>query len=267
MADAFDEISFLTRSENRVTVLTTLYHEAYGEQGLVDATGISDVTVGRILDDFQARGWVSIEDGVYRTTDIGDLIADDYQRFHETMVIASRLGPAQDLLPFDDLDFDLRHLTNAEILDPEAVSQLRTLDRWRELIREADRVIGVEPASNAAVVLAEPVHEEVTEHDLDVQAVVANEYVERAKGTPELRTLLREMVEAGAELYIAPDGADITLALATIDDQAAISAFDDSGSLRVGILSSADPVYRWVREAYESHRTDAERLEAQDLAD
>lgn len=266
MADPFGEISFLTRSKNRVTVLRTLASEACTEADIVNETAISAVTVSRILDDFTERGWITEDESVYRTTALGDLIAADYERLHRSMDIATRLGPAHELLPFTEMDFDLRYLEDAEILDPKKASQLRTIDRWRELIREADEVVGVEPASNAAVVLVEPFHEAVTEHGLAVRAVVAYEYVDRATQTAQLRTLLREMIEAGVELYRAPPEASIPIALATIDDRAAISGFDKSGSLRVGILSSADPVYRWVRDTYQSYRVDADKLTVSDFA-
>lgn len=263
MVDPFAEISFLTRSRNRVTVLRTLAAEGYGESELVDETGISAVTVGRILEDFTERGWIHRVDGGYRTTEVGNLLAADYERFHRTMNLACRLGPGLDVLPVSDFGFDLRELAEAEIIDPNDVSQLRTLDRWRELIRQADEVVGLEPASNAAVVLAEPVHEAVTRHGLELRAVLSHAYVERANQSRELQRLLRELIDAGAKLHRAPDTADIPYAMATIDETAAISAFDDAGSLRTGIVSDSDQVYGWIRDTYQTHRDNSTRLTAE----
>jgi len=77
MADPFEEISFLTRSENRVGVLGTLSEGAYTERELVDETGISKVTVGRITEDFLDRGWVRETEEGYEATRFGDLLTED----------------------------------------------------------------------------------------------------------------------------------------------------------------------------------------------
>jgi predicted transcriptional regulator len=119
MVDAFEAISFLTRSENRVAVLTCLAGGAYTERELVTETGVSDVTAGRILEDFTERGWVTETDDGYRTTRLGGLLAEDYGRLHDSMDLACRLGPAQGLLPTEEMDFDLRRLTEAKVTRSE----------------------------------------------------------------------------------------------------------------------------------------------------
>ena len=61
MIAALDDIDFLTRSEHRVTVLEALMDEPreYGE--LKDLTGVSRVTLNRLLAQFEEKKWI-VED-------------------------------------------------------------------------------------------------------------------------------------------------------------------------------------------------------------
>jgi predicted transcriptional regulator len=267
MVDAFEAISFLTRSENRVDVLTGLAGGPHTERELVAATGVSDVTVGRILDDFAARGWVVEREDGYERTRVGDLVAADYEQFADSMDLACRLGPVRDLFPVAEFPFDLRLLTDARVSDPDRFDPLRAVDRWKELLRGADRFVGVAPAATGTTVVAEPFHEEITEHGLSFSAVVSQQYYETVTSRAEARRLVREELEAGAEMYLATDETEFQVSVAAFDDVATISAYDDAGNLQAGIETRAEPVYGWVLDTYESHREDATRLTPEDFAE
>lgn len=265
MVDPFQEISFLTRSENRVELLATLSEDSYTAYELVEETGISDVTAGRILEDFEERGWIREADDRYTTTRLGDMLAADYGRLADSMEIACRLGPVIDLLPVEDMDFDFRHLVDARISDPDRFEPLRAVDRWKELVRQADRIVGIAPAANATGVVIAPFHEAITEDDLQFEAVVSEAYFETAHQRPDISELLREILQAGAELYLAQGVTDFPVAAATFDDIATITAYDDNDNLRMGIESRTDPIHDWVRDTYESYRADAVRLDPSDF--
>lgn len=267
MVDPFGEISFLTRSENRVTVLETLAEAAHTERELVEATGISDVTVGRVLDDFEERGWIRETDGGYRTTKEGDLLAGDYRRLADSMNVAARIGPVREYLPVEEMDFDFRHLADARISDPETFAPLRAVDRWKRLIRDSDRVVGVAPVTSATTVVAEPFHEEVVENGMAFEVVVSTEYYETAGARPELRRLLREQLRAGMEMFLADEADEPLPFVATFDDLAAISGYDEAGTLRVGIETHADPVHEWIHDTYRTYRDGGRRLTVEDFAD
>ena len=68
---ALEEIEFLARSHNRVRVLDALTDGPLGRYELEDATGVARATLGRILDDFAERGWVTEADRTYRHTQLG----------------------------------------------------------------------------------------------------------------------------------------------------------------------------------------------------
>lgn len=266
MVDPFGEISFLTRSENRVRVLTTLADAPYSERDLVAETGISDVTVGRILEDFADRGWILEEDDHYRTTRAGDLLAADYRQLENSMDLVCRIAPVREYLPIAEMDFDFRHLTDARISDPDRFDSLRAVDRWKQLLREADRVVGTAPEPTATTVVAEPYHAEITAGNLEFDVVVSRAYYETARARPEMRPLLREILQAGGQLHLATEE-EFAAQVALFDNLATMSGYDEAGNLRAGIESSADPVREWVRETYEAYREDARPLTTEDFAE
>lgn len=267
MVDAFGAVSFLTRSENRVTVLRTLGDGPFTERELVDETGVSRVTVGRVLDDFQERGWAVETDDGYRRTRLGDVLAEDYSRLHESMDLACRLGPVRELLPTEEMPFDLRLLGDGLVSDPETFDALGAVDRWKQLVRQSDRVVGTAGSPTAKTAIAEPFHDAIVDSGVTFEAVVSAGYVETATADADRRRLAREVVEAGAGLYLAEDIDDFSTELAAFDDLATMTAYDEAGNLRAGIETPADPVREWILDTHERLREDARRLTPADFAE
>lgn len=266
MVDAHAELEFLVRSENRVAVLGLLATRPHTERELVETTTMSATTVGRILSDFAERGWIedAASDGAYATTRFGDLLAADYERFRESMDLAARLGPHRDLLPTEEMDFDLRVLTGATVTDPDRLDTLQSVDRWAELLRGADRVRFLANTGNELIIRI--TREEVVDGELAHEAVFTPELYEYVLSRPELCEMHREMIRAGAAFYRAAEGTDVPWFLALYDDLVGVGGFDESGTVRTGFESDADPVLRWAEEAFESRRDDATRLDADDFA-
>lgn len=266
MVDAFEAVSFLTRSENRVEVLECLAGGAYTERELVAETGVTDVTMGRVLEDFTERGWVIETDDGYTTTRLGDLLAEDYARFRESMDLACRLGPVRELLPLDAMEFDLRHLTDGLVSDPDTIDSVRAVDRRTQLLRRSDRVVGTGTVHDATTLVAEPFREAVVKEGLAFEVVVSGAYYERARSRAEMREPLRDILRAGGEMYLAGEEM-FPASVALFDDLATITGYDDSGDIAVGIESRADPVREWVRGTYEGYRGTATPLSVDDFAE
>jgi predicted transcriptional regulator len=262
MVDAFEAISFLTRSENRVAVLEQVAAGRHTQLELVDETGVSDVMIGRILEDFTERGWAVESGSGYETTWLGDLVADDYARLRDSMDLSCRFGPVRAYLPIEAMEFDLRHLADARISDPDTHDVMRAVDRWLELIEESDRIIGTAYAGSALT--AEATLEAVRDGQT-FEMVMARPLYDEVRGAPRLADLYRDLLRAGATMYLEPDGTDISWAIALCDDIAAMAGYDEQRSFRVGVESRADPVRRWVRETYTDLRADSRQLTPADF--
>lgn len=263
MAAPFENINFLTRSENRVEVLATLAEAARTERELVEATGISDVTAGRILEDFVDRGWAREVDGGYETTSLGEMLSDDYERLEASMHVACRLGPTLEYLPVDAMEFDFRHLTDARLSNPDRHDVLRAVDRWMTLVHDADHVRALSSMSVATV--AEALNEAVLEDGMRYEAVYDDAALDGIRSRPDLAGLHREMADAGADLYHADGGMTVPNSVALFDDLVGIAGFDDSGALRVGIESQSAAVREWARDTFADRRNGATLLAPEDF--
>lgn len=263
MTSPFEAINFLTRSENRVTLLETLAGGVYTERELIDRTDISRVTVSRALDAFRERGWVRETDGGYTTTRIGEALAADYTRLAETMDVACRLGPVVDLLPIERPDFPLQALSDATISDPEEYEVLQTVDRWITLIRESDRLEVL--AYRTGRIVAEPIYEEISAGSLEMEAILAPSELERIRADPTTREVKQRIMEAGATYYLAAEEQPKPYSLGTFDDVAALAGWNEESKPQVHVETRAEPVVEWVRSEYEATKAEAERLAPEDL--
>ncbi|MBB6644916.1 hypothetical protein H5V44_01130 [Halobellus sp. MBLA0160] len=261
--DPFGEISFLTRSENRITVLETLAGGRYTEQELTDETGISDVTVKRAIDAFRQRGWIRETETGYTTTPVGELLAADYRRLAGTMDVACHVGPVVDLLPVDEMDFDLRLLSEARISDPDDVDVLEIVDRWITLIREADRLEVF--AYRTGRIVAEPIYEGIEAGTLELEAVVPPSELEQIRSDPTTREFKQKIIDAGGNYYLAPEDQPKPYSVGMFDDLAAIAGWGSDSKPQVHLESRADPIVEWTRSRYERAKADAEPLTAEDL--
>jgi predicted transcriptional regulator len=264
MVDAHGELDFLTRSENRVTVLGLLATRPYDERELVETTEISRTTIGRILEAFSERGWIKATDGGYTTTRFGDLLAADYERFRESMELARRLAPYRHLLPVEEMDFDLRLLTEAKVTDPDRLDTLQSVDRWAELIRQSDHVRFLANTANELIVRI--MHEQVVENDTRHETVFTPDLFEYVRSRTELREMFREMMQAGASFYRAAEGTELSWFLAVYDDRVGVGGFDDSGTIQTGFEAEATPVLEWAEDTFESYRSRGTPLTVDDFS-
>jgi len=265
MVDPHAELDFLIRSENRVTILELLATNPSSERGLSESTEMSETTVRRILEDFNERGWIEETEGMYTTTQFGDLLAEDYERFHDSMDLASRLGPHRDLLPIEEMDFDLRLLTKAKVTDPDRLDTLQSVDRWAELIRQSDHVRFLANTANELIIRI--TRDEIVENDMRHTSIFTPSLYDYITEYPELSEMHREMLRAGANFYRAPAGTDNSWFLALYDDLVGIGGFDESGTIQTGFEANADPAFQWAKETFESCRANASQLTVEDFSE
>lgn len=259
MVDPHEEISYLVRSENRVRVLETLSVEPMSKRAVVDRTGISGVTAGRIIDGFLTRGWIDREgDDTYGTTPVGELIAEDYRRLSDSMDLACRLGPVIEHVPLDDMDFDVRHLTDAAVSDPQTFDPLRAMDRQMQLFREAEHVRAF--TYRVPNFLGEVIYQQVIDGTLRLEVVYEAHLVDRMLESPGLRQKTVQAIRAGAAIYRAADDLSIPHHAGTFDDLVAIAVHDDVGSMCMGIETRSEPIHRWVVETFEAYLENASRV-------
>lgn len=145
-SDALADIAYLARSEHRVTVLEALSTRAVPRRELGERTETSRTTLGRILKEFQDRGWAErTPDGNYAATAAGEHLAAQFgplvgsvetlQAFEDVI----GLVPADELAigPSGEVTIGLHHFSDASVRRPAGNQPLNVSSYLTELVREA----------------------------------------------------------------------------------------------------------------------------------
>lgn len=262
MNAARDDVAFLARSKNRVTVLTVIGTDPVSRAELQKQTHVERVTLGRILTDFTDRGWVKKTGRRYALTPTGEMVAGDFEKLLETVATASKLESVIQWLPTEKMPFDLRHLGSADITlptstDPAAPTRragqrLRTTKTARILMRAI--ISEVVDACWAATI----------EDDQQFEAVFSADVLDTIAADHTMSTKIHEMLTLdNVAIYRFEE--DFPFAMGVIDDLAGFGVTNDE-SLPQAYLEIENKVVRdWVKKTYDRHKQDATRLGPDDI--
>jgi predicted transcriptional regulator len=255
-SDPFTTVAFLAGSPNRVAVLDALL--ALGpvaRPDLVEAVGVSRVTVGRILDDFAARGWVAREGGTCRITLVGEVVCEAFGSLLWTVESMDRLSAVQPWLPAD-FDVDPRRLASARITVPTWSDSVAPIRRAAELCAGLD-VLRV-CASGVAPDVIRGIRDAAVEDGADVEVVMTATALDVVRADPTMRGWFADLVDSGGRVYEHPGHPYL---VATCDRVAIVGVNDESGAPR-GLVESTDlAVFDWVTATVDRCRAAAEPVE------
>ena len=262
-AGAIEAVAYLARSDNRAAVLAHLAEERLEPSDLVDVTGASRPTVGRILGELQDRKWVDRTGGGYVATPAGRAVVSEFEPFVGALEAIQRLGDAVAWLPRDDHPIDLRHFRHATVRAPGQDDPVKALDFVTELLEDATtwRVLThlMAPARKRSAML-----EGVSSGRLDAVTVLSVEVVDRLLTDPERRTWLRNYVDAGATVgrYDEP----IPCNLFVVDDLVLIGESHPAEPY-TAIASDDDVVRTWAVDLIDSYLADSNPITSAVLDD
>jgi predicted transcriptional regulator len=261
MADPLDDAAYLTRSEHRVAVMELLAEEPRDRTELTDATGVSRVTMGRMLGELEDRGWIRREGHDYHVTHCGRIVAEDLSRLLETTETAQKLRDVETYMPVEAFEFDLRRLADARVLRPSRSDPNAPMRRMATLISESDRVRLVAPSVSPVPVRSH--HDRVLDADgHEAAAVLTADAVDVALSDPDMRTWFREMVETGRYDWYRYDGT-YPLDIVIPDETVLLALYDDTGGagFHSVIESTDETVLSWAVSEFERHRREAEPVD------
>lgn len=261
MADPLEDAAYLTRSENRVAVMRLLAEAPRDRGALQEATGVSRVTVGRMLGELEDRGWVRREGHDYRLTHAGRIVAEDLSRLLETTETARKLRDVEALLPVERFDFDLRRLADAEVRRPSRSDPNAHMRRMATLLSGADRVRVLAPSVSLVPVRA---HRDRVLGDEDHRATVVFTAgaAELATDDPELRSWFGEMTATGRVDCYRYDGS-YPLDIVVADGTVMLTLYDEDGGAGFhSVVESTDEAVRsWAVSEFRTHRREADPLD------
>ncbi|MFC5368849.1 helix-turn-helix transcriptional regulator [Salinirubrum litoreum] len=257
MESALEEIEFLALSPNRVETLRLLAESAHTRRELVEATGASQPTLGRILSDFEERSWVERDGSDYRATVTGRLVSRGFDDLLDVLAADTDLRPVVEWLPGDAITFDLRHLTDATITTPSRVRPNAPVQRAVDLLSDAERVRVVSYALNEQSL--DVIADRTAAGEQTFEGVVSAAAVDALADDSQLRGRLRDLLGAqGAEMRVVDD--PIPVAATVADDVVHLFLRDDAGILRASLDVASPAVRTWADDLFDRYWADADPL-------
>ncbi|HET7323224.1 MAG TPA: hypothetical protein VFJ06_02705 [Halococcus sp.] len=257
---ALDDIAFLARSQNRVAVLETLTAGLYDRAALREATGIPRPTVGRIINDFQARGLVIQRGNQYTTSPLGDFLATEFQSLLEGAETMRKLRGVVEWLPTDEFDFTLDHFADATITTPRPGDPTAPVRRSVALAREAAHIRFISGAFVPPIY--EVIWQRTIHEDQTAVAVLSDDVIDMMREDPEVAELARETISSGgATLYRCAHPCSYQMAV--VDEAlVALLVLDDDGHAHAVIDTEDEAVLSWVASTIDVHQREAHLLDS-----
>ncbi|MFC6939203.1 helix-turn-helix transcriptional regulator [Salinirubellus sp. GCM10025818] len=263
---ALEDVAYLSRSTNRVRILETLTDEPLTRRELMDATGVSRTTLGRILNELAERGWAERRaDGRYGATGTGEHVAAAFMPVVDAMATIRSLGGAAAWLPASVHDVGLDAFRDATVHRPDPNAPMSFARELVDRIGGADDVRTLTYLAPPEHSVAEVLHERIRDVDVTSEFVLAGGLTEYLVENPERRERWRESVESGAVVYDYEGY--ISCNLFVIDGTVlVVNTSTEDGSPGAFLESDHPRVLEWAEDLVASYRADSERLDAEAFA-
>ncbi|HZD43213.1 MAG TPA: helix-turn-helix domain-containing protein, partial [Methanomicrobiales archaeon] len=115
METALAEIEFLTRSEHRIECLDALAERPRSRADLQKLTGASSSTIGRLLHEFETRGWIRRDGHQHRATSDGLFVAGELTTLLDRIDTRQKLRDVARWLPAEKLGISIESFSEAVV--------------------------------------------------------------------------------------------------------------------------------------------------------
>ena len=261
--DAIEAVAFLARSEHRLRVLALLDDGVHSRTALGEHTGVSRVTLSRILNDLADRTLIEHDptENTYALTGFGELVYADFARLLGTVSVGQAVPDVVDRLPTEWFDFELRCLSESTLVAPDSDDPLA-----------AARVVAnaVQGASSFHALLGTfislPMYtfEDAVRSGDPPDGVVLFDasLTETMVDDADLRNRWRHIeAEIGSTVYYTVDD-PVPCSIDLIDGDTVFLTVDREQHSGFDILRCTHPaVVRWARETIERQLADATPLD------
>lgn len=260
---AFDDIAFLSRSASRVRVLETLASDPHDRAELQAATGIPRATVGRIVTEFETRGWVRSDGRRYSTSPLGRFLIAEFRSLVEGVKTMQKLRAVIEWLPTEEFDFSLERFADADITLPEPSNTTAPVDRAAELVEEGDEVCILAFGSAPSVVEA---GWRTTVHGTQsFEIVFAGDTLDDLVADPDVGTWVRELADCERGAVLRYDGV-VPYNIAVIDGTANFALVDEHGAPSALIESTDRAIRSWAVSTVDAYRRESNPFDPDALA-
>ncbi|HKJ58002.1 MAG TPA: MarR family transcriptional regulator [Halobacteriales archaeon] len=250
MASPREDVEFLARSEHRVAVLDVLADGPRRRADLRAETGASDPTVGRILGDFEDRGWVGRQGHEYALTQPGAFVAERFGRLLDQLSTEQKLRAVWRWLPGELDGFTVDLVADARVTAVEPGDPYGPANHCGRLFREAEWLRGFDAGLTAPHHFAE-LYQRIVD-GMTTEVVLPSDVLERIQTAyPE------ESARVGrSEHFTLWVNDDLPLYRLTVfHDRVGIGGYDpDSGVMQVYLETESPDAREWAEATFERYR-------------
>ncbi len=255
MDTALAEIEFLTRSAHRVECLDALAERPRSRADLQALAGASSSTIGRLLREFETRGWIRRDGDRYRATSDGLFVAGELTTLLDRIETRQQLRDVARWLPAEKLGISIESFSDAVVTVADSDDPYKPIRRYDELIADAGtmRAFGTATlkSANAGTLyrnVRDGMRTEIIYPPPIVEVVLEWSPMAAKKGLEggNLTILLHDALPCGLTIF---------------DDRVALTGYDpDTGMLRAIVDTNSPEAREWAEAFYESYRDEARPL-------
>lgn len=257
MDSSFELVSFLTRSENRVTVLQSLEEGPASRVELQESTAIPRATLSRILADFRDHELVVRDGHSFELTPLGDHIAEELADLLSSVESMAALQAVSPWLPLDTLGVSITDLAGLEVTLPTPVDPMAPVKAAATVIDDTEHVRGFCYSVIHGPILAEC--RNVIERGHRFEGVIAEGVLDVVASDQELAERLMVLLTDGAaDVYVLADAIEPQLIIA--DGITMFLVADDEGAIRGLVTIGDESILPWAHRTFEDLKRAAEPL-------
>ena len=260
---SLEDVAFLANSENRVAVLDRLREGSHSRRVLAEEVGVSRVTLGRILDDFEARHWISQRGQFAEITLLGEWVVEEFVCLCTTMRAERKLRNVAQWFPDDGYGFHIRRLADAEITVLTPADASAPIDQLVRQLTDADRVRAFSFAITGQFLDALWRH--VIERERTYEWVFTSDVLAVLEANVEMASQSREMLESGRAKFHHFEGPIPHVTIIT-GETVNIRLADREGAPSALLQSTDEEVFTWAATTFELYRDDATSLDPETFA-
>ena len=253
-----EEVEFLARSPNRVTVLDVLTRGPIGRYDLEDEAEVTRATLGRILDDFEERGWAVERDRQYETTQLGTYVAETFLELLERFEPVPALNEIAQWFPDEGFDFDLGRLAGATVVRSTKSNALAPTSHIAKRIQDAERVRLITYSVLPGVMTA--CWRGTVDRNLELEGILDSGAFDSFGTDPQMVEQAQEMFQSGHSEVFVYHG-DVPSTVFIVDDVVLLCLSGGEGAPLAVVETTDDEVRSWAESTIEQYRSDGERLD------
>ena len=264
MGPAYDLLSFVARSENRLAALRALDGGPATRSDLQDDTGIPRATLSRILADCRDRRLLERRGREYALTPLGAGLVDALESVLDDLERLRALSTLAGWLALDDLEVDLFAVEDLEVTLPTRIDPMAPVGRAAAVVEAADLVRGFCYSLVHAPILA--MTRDIVDAGGRFVGVVSDEVLEVVAADPALVGPVGDLLETGrAEVLVYDGGIETQFIVA--DDRTLFLVTDREGAIQ-GLVETGEAAIRaWAEARFDEHLAAAEPLDPDALGE